>query len=64
MAAILGRQTRDEGRLPERLEAVEDIERRKAAIFGVDEEDAPLGIDTDLVDIDIAGGLGVAYDRQ
>ena len=60
VAAVLGGEPRDEGRLPQRLEAVGDAHRREAGEFGVD-EDHPAGpVDAELVDVDVAGGLGVA----
>jgi hypothetical protein len=57
MAAVLGRKLRDEARLPQRLEAVHRVERGKARIFGVDEDEPVLPVDGELVGVDVAGGL-------
>ena len=60
VAAILGREARDERRLPERREAVALRERREAAVRGVDEDDAAALVDRDVVDVEVAGGVRLA----
>ena len=57
MAAILGRQPRDEGRLPEQAEGVHRRQQRQARIGGVDEDDAAVAEHADVVDIDLARGV-------
>jgi hypothetical protein len=43
---------------------VHRIERGKAGIFGVDEDEPVLAIDGELVGIDVAGGVGHARDVE
>ena len=60
MATVLRREPADEAGLPQRLEAVHGIGTGQAGIFGVDEHDAVVAVDGDLVDVEVAGGLGIA----
>ncbi|MNL55857.1 hypothetical protein D3C87_1793000 [compost metagenome] len=60
VAAILGGQLGDEGRLPDRREAVARRQRRQAGVLGVDEDDPPGPIHAQFVDVHVARGLDVA----
>lgn len=57
MAAILGRQARDERRAPHRLERMDDAVRREARVLGVDEQEAPGGIDAEFVHVEVGHRL-------
>ena len=56
MAAVLGRQLADERRPPERREAVGLADRGEAAEQRVDEHDPALGVEGDVVDVEVARG--------
>ena len=64
MATVLRREPADEAGLPQRLEAVHGIGAGEAGIFGVDEHDAVVAINGDLVDVEVAGGLGIARHKK
>ena len=63
MAAVLGRELGDERRLPEHAEGVRGRERRKTREQRVDEHDAPVAHDADVVDVEVARGVGDARDE-
>jgi hypothetical protein len=60
VAAILGGQSRDKGRLPDRPEAVPQIKRGETGIAGVDEYHPARVVDADFVHVEVAGGLRIA----
>ncbi len=60
MAAVLGGELGDEGRLPEHAESVRGRERGEAGEQRVDEHDAPVAHHADVVDVEVAGGVGDA----
>jgi hypothetical protein len=60
MAAVLRRELGDEGRLPQRLEAVHLIDGGEAGIFGVDEDQPVVGIDRELMGVNVARRIGHA----
>ena len=64
MAAVLGREPGDEGRLPERLEAVRLAGRRDAGEQRVGEDDAAVAVEGEVVDVEVAGVMGeLRHDR-
>ena len=64
MAAVLGGQPAQERRPPQRREAVALVERRQAAEARVDEDDPAAGLDGDVVDVEVAGGVADARDVE
>ncbi len=58
MAAVLRRQFADERRRPQRAEARPLADRGDAAEQGVDEQRPAVAVDGDVVDVEIAGGVG------
>ena len=58
VAAVLGRETRDEGRTPERPEARAVAHRGDAGEDGVDEHRPPGRVPGNVVDVEIAGDPG------
>ena len=54
MAAILGREPRDEGGLPERPEAVAVADRGDAGKEGVDEDRPPVLAEANVVNVEVA----------
>ena len=62
MAAVFGGELADEGGLPEGCEAAARAERGEAGEAGVDEDDAAGGFDSQIVGVDVAGGVADAWD--
>src|SRR6185369_14247923 len=58
MAAVFRGEPRDEWGLPDRPEAVGFTRGGEAAKEGIHEDRAMLGIERDIVNIDVAGGVG------
>ena len=57
VAAVLGGELRDEGRPPQRREAVRRARPRQAGEERVDEDRPPARVDRDVVDVEVAGGV-------
>ena len=55
MAAVIGRQGFDEGRLPGGGKAAEGLDRCDAAEGGIDKQEPACGVEDDFMGIDIAG---------
>lgn len=64
MAAVFRRELGDEAGLPQRLEAMHGVEGGKAGIFGIDEDDAVIAVDGNLMNVEVACGLGIAWHIQ
>src|SRR5215471_843977 len=64
MAAILRHKLADEFGLPHWLEAVNDVEGRKARILRIDENKASMLVDDHLMDVQIASNLRIAWNEQ
>ena len=58
VAAILGRERRDEGRLPDRAEIARVADRGDAGIERADEQRPAIGADADIMRVDAAGRPG------
>src|SRR5687768_14972247 len=58
MAAVFRRIAADKRRLPKRFKAVSIGHRGEAAVQRIDEDQSPAAVHSEIVKIEIAGGMG------
>ncbi|GIW41394.1 MAG: hypothetical protein KatS3mg076_1971 [Candidatus Binatia bacterium] len=58
VAAVLGREARDERRLPDGAKAVAGTRRGQATVERVDEHGATFAVDGQVVNVEVPGGVG------